>query len=161
MPGQQGLAHQLYAALDDAIDLERDLQGATASGLNNLARYDGLRRARLLADFRAFGQVDLEKFEALRGQNLLRKLQRARWAQDFAGQDDPQARSVLEATRTSLQPMRAFLPQLAGMKQFGGFIPTLEQTIDEIEKTAQDNYFARLANIKMGFREARSALANS
>lgn len=149
--GQRGaaLARKLYVAVDNQVqNLLRDpLMGAAAPlARQNLARYDDLRRRRILADFLAGTQYGVGDLEVLRAQSLLHRFRQKRWERDFADVRDDAARAEFEAGMARLAEARAAIPQLDVTHPVERVVRAeMSMWMASAEQFLRDMYFERLA----------------
>lgn len=149
--GERGaaLARELYVAIDDQVQsmLRDPLMGAAAPlARQNLARYDDLRRRRVLADFLAGTQYGVGDLEVLRAQSLLHRFRQKRWERDFADVRDDAARAEFEAGMARLAEARAGIPQLNVTHPVERVVRAeMSMWMASAEQFLRDMYFERLA----------------
>lgn len=143
------LARDVYVALDDDVQrhLRDELIGAGALVVRqNLARYDDLRRRRVLAEFRTGRAFTTGALEILRAQGLLHRFRQKRWEQDFREDRDPALQAELDKGLASARSLRELLPALRqGDPVERALWQEFSRMGDATESLARDLYFSRLA----------------
>lgn len=154
--GNMADAAALYQALDDTIEIRRNL--ASGSTSDDLARYDELKRMRVRINVELGNKVTPPETESLRGQNLLRHLRSQRWLKELSGEDDAEAKAERDRQLANLKSYRQQLEQSPRLARL--ILPDAE----DLEEIARNTYLNKLAAKKLKvtgdfFREP-SALNN-
>lgn len=110
--GANAEAAALYQALDEQIESWRTSE-ALVSTTTDFARYDDIKRMRVRMNVDFGNKVNIQETESLRGQSLLRQLRSQRWLKELAGEDDAEAKAVMERELAATYDFQQQLKQLS------------------------------------------------
>lgn len=157
--GDLSMATHLYQALDERLDLRRNQVSAT--DLDDIARYDEIKRLRVRLSVEQGELVLPASSEKLRSQRLLRRLVLERWRQELAGVKDAAAEQARDQQLAGIKTARQELAKLPG--EFGrAFAAAFDELLRDGETLAQMQYLGSLIAKKEGYSAtyAWSALEN-
>lgn len=145
--GDLTTATRLYQALDERLDLRRNQVSAT--DLDDIARYDELKRLRVRLSVEQGELILPASSEKLRSQRLLRRLMMERWHKELAGVKDVTAEKARDQQLADIKTARQQLTKLSG--EFGrAYAAAFNELLQDGETLAQMQYLGTLLAKKEG-----------